>query len=178
MSPTDDQKSSPESILAEAARIVDGPRRTDYGTPAENHGRTAALWAAYLGVPITARDVCILNVLQKASRDRHGPKRDNLVDIAGYARNAELCPVPAVQVPDHWVCRRPDANSATGQCGAFNNTRRTYCHACGGSHVETVSDVKPAAVEFTLCNCAGRTVVRDAGSATYRCVTCGGVTNV
>lgn len=79
------------SILEEAARIVDGPRRADYGTPLENHGRTAALWSAYLGVPITPRQVCMLNVLQKVSRDAHAPKRDNLVDIAGYARNAELC---------------------------------------------------------------------------------------
>lgn len=92
------------SILAEAARIVDGPRREDYGLPHENHGRTAALWNAYLdtgyrdsGVhskPLTARDICMLNILQKISRDRHCPKRDNLVDIAGYARNAELCEQP------------------------------------------------------------------------------------
>lgn len=85
----------PVTILQEAATVVDGPRRLDYGTPLDNHSRTAAMWAAYLGVPITARDVCMLNVLQKASRDRHGAKRDNLVDIAGYARNAELCETPA-----------------------------------------------------------------------------------
>jgi hypothetical protein len=78
------------TILDEAAAIVDGPRRADYGTPAENHGRTAALWSAYLCVPITARQVCQLNILQKLSRDAHTAQRDNLVDIAGYARNAEL----------------------------------------------------------------------------------------
>lgn len=81
---------APETVLAEAARVVDGPRRDDYGTPSENHGRTAAMWSAYLGVPITARQVCMLNILQKISRDAHAAKRDNLVDIAGYVRNAEL----------------------------------------------------------------------------------------
>lgn len=85
------EKETVVNILDEAARIVDGPRRADYGTPMENHSRTAALWAAYLGVPITPRQVCMLNILQKLSRDAHAPKRDNLVDVAGYARNAELC---------------------------------------------------------------------------------------
>lgn len=88
-----------ESILAEAARIVDGQRRDDYGTPKENHARTAALWNAYLHdytnqgriLTLGPRDVCMLNILQKISRDRHAPKRDTIVDIAGYARNAELC---------------------------------------------------------------------------------------
>lgn len=77
-------------ILTEAQSIVDGPRRDDYGHPAVNHGRTAALWSAYLGVEVSARQVCMLNILQKVGRDAHREKRDNLVDIAGWARNAEL----------------------------------------------------------------------------------------
>lgn len=88
------------SILAEATKIVYGDRRAAYGTPAENHGRTAALWSAYLGVPINARQVCMLNVLQKIGRDAHAPGRDNLVDIAGYAENAHLCePLPPTPTP-------------------------------------------------------------------------------
>lgn len=79
-----------KSVLQEAAAIVDGPRRESYGTPFDNHSRTAAMWSAYLGRRVTAHDVCMLNILQKASRDAHRPTRDNLVDIAGYARNAEL----------------------------------------------------------------------------------------
>jgi len=80
-----------ETVLEEAARIVDGDRRADYGHPADNHRRTAAMWSAYLGVGITPRQVCMLNALQKIGRDAHRPKRDNLVDLAGWARNAELC---------------------------------------------------------------------------------------
>lgn len=79
------------SILDEAKVLVHQNRREDYGTPAENHARTAALWSAYLGgITITARDVCMLNILQKVSRDAYNGKRDNLVDIAGYAENAQL----------------------------------------------------------------------------------------
>lgn len=52
------------------------------------------MWSAYLGKKISARDVCMLNILQKVSRDLHGQKFDNLVDIAGYAENAYLVERP------------------------------------------------------------------------------------
>lgn len=79
-----------ETILAEAARITSADRNKTYGPPRDNHSRTAALWSAYLGVPITYRQVCWMNVLQKASRDVHKPGRDNLVDGAGFLRNIEM----------------------------------------------------------------------------------------
>jgi len=87
--PDPDAVNPRRSILAEAAEIVDGDRQRHYGPPEENHGRTAALWAAYLGVDVSAADVCALNILQKLSRDRHVAKRDNLVDVAGYAENMD-----------------------------------------------------------------------------------------
>lgn len=96
---TFDAPKEPESILLEAHRLVHGDRGTDYGYPLDNHGCTAALWAAYLErrfrlapgtLPLTARDVCWLNILQKASRDANAPKRDNLTDTAGYAENAQM----------------------------------------------------------------------------------------
>lgn len=84
-------------ILAKAQEIVNGDRQRDYGSPADNHGCTAALWRAYLGrrlkargVGLDARDVCILNILQKCSRDANLPKEDNLTDIIGYAINAAM----------------------------------------------------------------------------------------
>lgn len=84
----------PETVLDEAARIVDGPRRVAYGDPRVNHGRTAAMWGAYLGIAISPRQVCMLNILQKCSRDANLPKRDNIVDIPGWARNAEIVSEP------------------------------------------------------------------------------------
>lgn len=85
-------------VLDKAKTIVYGARQKNYGTPEENHGRTAALWSAYLGIEITPRQVCALNILQKISRDVNRPVPDNPVDIAGYAENmgilAEGLPEP------------------------------------------------------------------------------------
>lgn len=97
ISPEDAERflSTKETVLEEAARISSGDRQRYYGHPADNHGNTAELWAAYLerrfgtGVALTARDVCLMMILLKVSRDANAVKRDNLVDICGYARNAE-----------------------------------------------------------------------------------------
>lgn len=79
-----------ETILEEAQKLVHGNRQNDYGTPMKNHTDTAALFSAYLGIPITAEQVCYLNILQKISRSNKGYKRDTLVDIAGYACNLQM----------------------------------------------------------------------------------------
>jgi hypothetical protein len=85
---------SRETILEEAQKIVDGPRQASYGDPVINHNRTAMMWSAYLAgkieKPLNARDVCNMMVLLKMSREAHAPTRDNLVDAAGWARNAEI----------------------------------------------------------------------------------------
>ena len=85
-----------ETVLEEAQRVVDTDRGIDYGTPAENHGTTAALFVEWfarrhgLRIPMDAKDVCMFNILQKVSREANADKRDNLVDICGYARNIEM----------------------------------------------------------------------------------------
>jgi hypothetical protein len=73
--------------LEEAISITSGVRNEQYGPPGDNHKRTADLWTTYKGVKFTVREVCMMNVLQKISRDAHSPKRDNLVDIPGFVRN-------------------------------------------------------------------------------------------
>lgn len=85
------------NILEKAAEIVNGPRPQNYGHPSDNHGCTANLWSAYLerrlGVEIdlTSIDVCYLMILLKISRLANEPTHlDSLIDIAGYARNAEM----------------------------------------------------------------------------------------
>jgi len=77
------------TILEEAGTAVHGDRARDYGTVTENFGRIAALWSTVLGVPVTPAQVGHCMILLKVARDMNSPKRDNLVDIAGYAATLE-----------------------------------------------------------------------------------------
>jgi hypothetical protein len=77
------------NILEEANEITHGPRREAYGHPLDNFQHTAGLVNALLGhkfkEPLTANDVVAILRMVKESRQVNAPKRDNLVDIAGYA---------------------------------------------------------------------------------------------
>lgn len=85
-----------ESILDEAKRITEGVRRAEYGAPADDFGRAAYMWTGILarklrdGQPITAMDIPLCMIAIKLARQSHFHKRDNLVDIAGYARTAAM----------------------------------------------------------------------------------------
>jgi len=87
-----------ENILQEADRITAADRNKDYGSPFVNHSCTAALWSTWLArrfdvvLPLTATDVCFLNILQKVSRAGNSAKvkRDTIVDLAGFSRNIEM----------------------------------------------------------------------------------------
>jgi hypothetical protein len=82
-----------ESVLEEAQRLVGGARQGHYGPPEENVPRIAALWSAYLGVPVSSRQYCDLMMLMKLGRSATGGAylRDTYVDLAGYALCAERC---------------------------------------------------------------------------------------
>ena len=80
-----------ESICEEADRLVSSDRNNDYGHPRDDFGRTAMIWGAILGVPVTAQQVGMCMIGVKLSREVNRPKRDNLVDMAGYAKCVHLC---------------------------------------------------------------------------------------
>jgi hypothetical protein len=75
----------PETAVEEAQRLVHGDRNADYGHPADNDGRIAALMRALFGWPVKNTDVWQIMALTKLSRERSRPKHDNRVDLAGYA---------------------------------------------------------------------------------------------
>lgn len=81
----------PEDILDEAARVTRGDRQAAYGPPDQDFRRTAAMWSALKGVAFSARDVAMFMIALKLSREIHQKKRDNAVDIAGYARCLSIC---------------------------------------------------------------------------------------
>ena len=84
------------SILSEAARLTSGQRQEDYGHPSDDFWRTALMWTAILDgklrddAEIEAADVPLCMIAVKLARQSHCHKRDNLVDIAGYAQTAAM----------------------------------------------------------------------------------------
>lgn len=87
---------STTSILSIANKITDGDRRGDYGHPKDDFERTAMMWTGILRSKlitdqrITAEDIPLCMIAVKLARQVHRHKRDNLVDIAGYARTAAM----------------------------------------------------------------------------------------
>jgi hypothetical protein len=83
------QHALPETILQEAQRLTHGPRQADYSHPLDDYTRTAALVNAALRHKLRCNlepeDLTIIMLLVKVSRQMHKPKRDNMVDAAGYA---------------------------------------------------------------------------------------------
>ena len=99
-----------EGILQEALRITDGARARDYGSAKTNHERIALFWKVWDTCAMSsdedidallnvvekqtannpsdnrASGVAMKMILMKIARHANTPKRDNLVDIAGYAR--------------------------------------------------------------------------------------------
>jgi len=84
-----------ESILLEAQRLTHGDRNKDYGHPLDDYTKNAgiinALFAHKLREPFTAADVALIMVGVKLSRQVNRPKRDNMVDAAGYAWVSQAC---------------------------------------------------------------------------------------
>lgn len=80
-----------ETILQEAQRLIYGDRNVDYGHPLDNFTHTAALLNAMYGTTFTPEDCPKIMILFKLSRSMNKEKRDNWVDIAGYAGTAQEC---------------------------------------------------------------------------------------
>lgn len=78
-------------VLDEAKGLITGDRNKTYGSPTENFSNTAEIWNALLrhklkdGQRITPTEVATLMVGLKLARTVAQPKRDNFVDMAGYA---------------------------------------------------------------------------------------------
>lgn len=78
-------------LLDEASALIHGDRNKTYGSPVENFENTAALWTVQLrnklkpGEKIEAAEVALLMIHLKLARTINQPKRDNFLDIAGYA---------------------------------------------------------------------------------------------
>lgn len=80
-----DEPNERARILAESEQLINGDRAKDYGDPATNFGRLAALWAPILGVDVTPVQVALCLTQLKISRLINTPThRDSYLDAAGY----------------------------------------------------------------------------------------------
>ena len=80
-----------EPITVEAYRLVGGDRRSAYGHPREDFARTGRMWAAILGIDeVPPEKVGLCMAALKISRECNAHKRDNLVDLCGYAQTIAM----------------------------------------------------------------------------------------
>ncbi len=106
-----DNQLANETICQEADRIVDVDRQAQYGHPLDNFGQTSEMVTALLrgklkpGAVVSPEEVGLIQILVKVSRESNYPKRDNRVDIAGYAKTVELV---------HQERERRDAHGSLG----------------------------------------------------------------
>lgn len=80
-----------ESVLLEAERLTHGARQNQYGPPDQDFKRVADAFNAMKGTSLKPSDVAEFMVLMKMSRNQHQHKRDNWVDMAGYAGCGSRC---------------------------------------------------------------------------------------
>lgn len=74
-----------KSILSEAEEIVNGSRHSDYGDARESFSRVATIASVMTGKELTPEDCCAVLMAVKLVRESFNHKRDNLVDLCGYA---------------------------------------------------------------------------------------------
>lgn len=74
-----------KSILAEAEDIVNGSRQSDYGDANESFSRIATIASVMTGKDLSPEDCCAVMMAVKLVRESFNHKRDNLVDLCGYA---------------------------------------------------------------------------------------------
>lgn len=76
----------PESVCAEADRLVNTDRRKSYGHPYENFERTVNTFASLTGIKMTPEQGALFMICIKLARESYAEKRDTRVDICGYVK--------------------------------------------------------------------------------------------
>jgi len=79
-----------KSILEEAQALVGGDRGNNYGHPIIDFSRSAKIWASILDTEVSPQQVGLCMIGVKLSRECNEHKRDNLIDIAGYALTVQM----------------------------------------------------------------------------------------
>ena len=78
------------SILTEADKLVSTDRQEDYGHPFDNYTAIAKGASVIFGHEVTAEQCALFMMWVKMCRELNKNKRDNRVDIAGYAKVLDM----------------------------------------------------------------------------------------
>ena len=81
---------SSNSILAEAEHLTTQDRNDSYGHPGIQYGKVAAAFNAMTGHRITRKQAITFMMILKMVRENFNPKRDNRVDLCGYANCLDM----------------------------------------------------------------------------------------
>lgn len=77
-------------ILKTALKLTTGDRHNEYGDCTVELNRVAAMWSVIFETKITPNQVALAMIALKITRQMHSNKKDNWVDIAGYARIGDI----------------------------------------------------------------------------------------
>ena len=80
-----EKKEGEKSILSEAEEIDNGSRHSEYGDAQESLSRVATIANVMTGKELSPEDCCAVLMAVKLVRESFAHKRDNLVDLCGYA---------------------------------------------------------------------------------------------
>ena len=80
---------SKKTVLEEAADIS-SKRELAYGSPAPHFKSVAVVWSEIIGCEISPDKVPLCMAALKIIRQAHLPKRDNMVDAAGYLHLTQI----------------------------------------------------------------------------------------
>lgn len=72
------------SILDDVLDVLKN-RQDQYGNPEDSFTDIARLWSVIFKVEVTAEQVALAMIAMKIIREQAGHKRDNIIDIIGYA---------------------------------------------------------------------------------------------
>lgn len=145
-----------KSILEEAAEIRSGSRNVDYGDAAENFKRIAQIASLITGQVVDPKTCVAVHIATKLSREAHRHKRDNLVDLCGYAdilqRIHESEDSPNQGKPNSGEAITDDKGSCIcSRCGRVDSSSTSLCKDCA---VELLASLKKL---NSLCKKALRT---------------------
>lgn len=72
------------SILDDVLDVLKN-RQDQYGNPEDSFADIARIWSVLFKVEITSGQVALAMIAMKIIREQTGHKRDNIIDIIGYA---------------------------------------------------------------------------------------------